>query len=205
MVADPGSDEIIGSLGGGHHQCQHLLLTTVETEAQKGWWTGRSHIYHFAKLGLESGVLTSTPIHSFLKCSNQTLNVCFQLLSRVWLFMTPMDCSTPGFILPHYFPEFAQIYVRWVMLSNRLTLCSPLFFFSSIFPSIGGFSNESALHIRWPKYWSFSFRISPSNEYSGLIFFRIDWFDFVVLQETQKFSLAPQFESINSLALSFLF
>ena len=91
------------------------------------------------------------------------------------------------------------------MLSNRLTLCSPLFFFSSIFPSIGGFSNESALHIRWPKYWSFSFRISPSDEYSGLIFFRIDWFDFVVLQETQKFSLAPQFENISSSVLCLLY
>ena len=87
-----------------------------------------------------------------------------QLLSRVWLFVTPMDCSTPGFILPHYFPEFAQIYVHWVMPSKHLTLCCPLFFFSSFFPSIEGFPNESALRIRWPKYWSFSLSISlPVN------------------------------------------
>lgn len=79
MVADPGSDEIIGSLGGGHHQCQHLLLTTVETEAQKVDGLENSHIYHFAKLELASGVLTSMPIHSFLKCSNQSLNVLFSV------------------------------------------------------------------------------------------------------------------------------
>ena len=133
------------------------------------------------------------------------LTFVVQLLSRVWLCVTPMDCSTPGFILPHCFPEFAQIYVRWVMPSNCLTPCCPLFFFSSIFPSIEGFSNESAPCIRWPKYWSFSFSVSPSDEYSGLIFFRIDWFDFFVLQETLKFSLAPQFENINSLAHSFVF
>ena len=122
-----------------------------------------------------------------------------QLLSRVWLFVTPMDCSTPGFILPHYFPEFVQIYVRWVMPSKHLTLCCPLFFFSSIFPSIEGFSNASALRIRWPKYWSFSFSISPSGEYSGLIFFRIDWFDFFVLQETLR-----SFLSHHSLKTSIL-
>ena len=67
--------------------------------------------------------------------------------------------------------------IEWVMLSNHLILCHPLLLLPSIFPSIRVFSNESALHIRWPKYWSFSFSLSPSNEYSGLISFRIDWFD----------------------------
>ena len=75
---------------------------------------------------------------------------------------------------------------------------------SSIFPSIRVFSNESVLHIRWPKYWSFSFGISPSNEYSGLTSFRMDWFDLLV-QGTLKSSPTPQFKSINSLALSFLY
>ena len=73
-----------------------------------------------------------------------------------------------------------------MMPSKHLILCHPLLFLPSIFPSIRIFSNESVLHIRWPKYWSFSFSISPSNEYSGLISFRIDWFDLLVLQGTLK-------------------
>ena len=72
------------------------------------------------------------------------------------------------------------------MPSNHLILCHPLLLLPSIFPSIRVFSNESVLHIRWPKYWSFSFSISPSNEYSGLIPFRIDWFDLLAVQETLK-------------------
>ena len=75
----------------------------------------------------------------------------------------------------------------------------------SIFPSIRVFSSESALHIRWPKYWSFSFSISLSNEYSGLISVRIDWFDLLAVQETLRSLLTSQFKSINSLALSFLY
>ena len=72
------------------------------------------------------------------------------------------------------------------MPSNHLILCHPLLLLPSIFPSIRVFSNESVFHIRWPKYWSFSFNISPSSEYSGLIFFRIDWFDLPAVQETLK-------------------
>ena len=73
-----------------------------------------------------------------------------------------------------------------VMSSNRLILCRPLLLLPSTFPSIRVFSNESALHIRWPKYWSFSFNIDPSNEYSGLISFRTDWFDLLAVQGTLK-------------------
>ena len=97
-----------------------------------------------------------------------------------------MDCSTSGFPVLHYLPEFAQIHVELVLLSNHLILCCPLLLQPSIFPSISVFSNESALHIRWPKYCSFSFTISPSNEYSGLISFRIDWFDLFAVQGTLK-------------------
>ena len=72
------------------------------------------------------------------------------------------------------------------MPSNHLILCQPLFLLPSIFPSIRVFSNESALHIRWPKYWSFNLNISPSNEHPGLIFFRMDWLDLLAVQETLK-------------------
>ena len=92
-----------------------------------------------------------------------------------------MESSMPGL------PEFIQTHVlELVMPSNHLILCRPLLLPPSIFPSIRVFSNESVLHIRWPKYWSFSFSISPSNEYSGLISFRMDWLDFLIVQGTLK-------------------
>ena len=91
----------------------------------------------------------------------------------------PMNCSTPGFPV-HHLPELAQAHVHWVGDSVHLILYCPPLFLPSIFPSIRVFSNESVLCIRWPKYWSFSFSISPSSEYSGLISFRIDWFDLAV-------------------------
>ena len=93
-----------------------------------------------------------------------------------------------------------------VMPSNHLILCCSLLLPPSIFPSIRVFSSESVLHIRWPKDWSFSFSISPSNEYSGLISFRIDWLDLLAAQGTLKSLLpTPQFKSVSSSALSFLY
>ena len=96
--------------------------------------------------------------------------------------------------------------IELVMPSNHLILCRPLLLQPSIFPRIRVFSNESALRIKWPKYWSFSFSISPSNVYSGLISFRMDWLDLLAVQGTlnQESSPTPQFKSINSSALSFL-
>ena len=94
--------------------------------------------------------------------------------------------------------------IKSVMPSNHLILCHPLLLLPSIFPSIRVFSSESALCIRWPKYWSFSFSISPSNEYSGLISFRMDWLDFLAVQGTHKTSPTQQFSSISSSALSLL-
>ena len=93
--------------------------------------------------------------------------------------------------------------IESVMTFKHLILCRPLLT-PSIFPSIQVFSNESFFHIRWPKYWSFSFSISPSNEYSGLISFRIGWFDPCNPRDSQESSSTPQFKSINSLVLSFL-
>ena len=93
--------------------------------------------------------------------------------------------------------------IESVMPSNHLILCRPLFLLPSIFPNIRVFSNESALRIRWSKYWSFSFSISPSNKYSGLISFRMDWFDLLAVQGSLK-SLLQKFKSLNSSVLSFL-
>ena len=91
-----------------------------------------------------------------------------------------------------------------VMPSNPLIICCHLLLPPSIFPSIRVFSNESALCIRWQKYWSLSFNVSPSNEYSGLISFRMDWLDLLAVHGTLNSSPTPQFESINSSVLSFL-
>ena len=96
-----------------------------------------------------------------------------------------MDCSMPGFPVLHHLPELAPLtFMESVMPCNHLILCHSLLLLPSIFPSIRVFSNQSALHIRWPKYWSFSFNISPSNEYPGLISFRMDWLDHLAVQGT---------------------
>ena len=98
-----------------------------------------------------------------------------------------MDCSTPAFPGLHNLPELAQLMpTESMMPSSHLILCHPLLLLPSVFPSITVFSIESALHIRWPKYWSFSFSISPSNECSGLISFSIDWLDLLAVQGTLK-------------------
>ena len=101
-----------------------------------------------------------------------------QSLCHAWL-CNPMDCSTPGYPVLHYLPEFDQkwsLSIESMMPSNRLILCHSLLLLASVFPSIKVFSNEWVLCIRWPKYWSFSFTINPYNEYSGLTSFHIDWF-----------------------------
>ena len=96
-----------------------------------------------------------------------------------------MDCSTPGFPVLPYLLEFAQTQAHWIVMPpNHFILCCPLLLLPSVFPSIRVFSNELALCVRWPKYWSFS--ISSSNEYSGLIAFRIEWFDLLAVQGILK-------------------
>ena len=98
-----------------------------------------------------------------------------------------MDCSTQASLSFTISRSFLKLMsTELVMPSNQLILCRPLLLLPSIFPSIRVFFNEKALHIKWPKYWSFSFSISPSNEYSGLISFRIDWFDLLAVQGTLK-------------------
>ena len=118
--------------------------------------------------------IPSFPSHQFSSVTQSCLTLC-----------NPMDCSIPGFTVLHQLPELAQTHVHLsVMPSNPQPLSSLLL--PSIFPSIRVFSNESVLHIRWPNDWSFNFSLSPCNEYSGLISFRIDWFDLLAVQGILK-------------------
>ena len=129
---------------------------------------------------------------------------CCSAAQSCLILCEPMDCRTPGFPVLHHIPEPAQTHVHWV--SDAIQPSLPVIpFFSCLqsFPASGFFSNELALCIRWPKYWSFSFSfsISPSNEYSGLIFFRIDWFDRLP-RDSQKSFPGLQFKSISSSVFS---
>ena len=110
-----------------------------------------------------------------------------QSLSHVWLFAIPWTTARQASLsITNPWRLLKLMSIELVMPSNHLILCCPLLLPPLIFPSIRGFSNESVLLIRWRKYWSFSFSISPSNEYSGLIFFRIDWLDLLAVQGTLK-------------------
>ena len=127
-------------------------------------------------------------------------------LSCVRLFVTPWtEACQASLSITNSWSLLKLMSIKLVMPSNHLIPYRPLLLLPSIFPSIRVFSNESVLCIRWPKYQSFSFSISPSKEYSGLISFRIDWLDLFAAQGTQESSPKPQFKSINSLALSFLY
>ena len=110
-----------------------------------------------------------------------------QSLSCVQLFVTLWTTACQASLSITNFQSLLKLMsIEWVMPSNHLILCHPLLHPPSIFPSIRVFSNESVIGIRWPKYWRFSFSISPSNDYSGLISFRIDWFDLLAVQGTLK-------------------
>ena len=118
----------------------------------------------------------------------------------------PMNHSMPGLPIHHQLPESTQTHsTQSVMPSNHLILCHPLLLLSPIPPSIRVFSNESALHIRWPMYWSFSFNISPSNEHPGLISFRMDCLDLLAVQGTLKSLLQHHSLKASILVLSFLY
>ena len=129
-----------------------------------------------------------------------------QSLSRVQLFVTPWTAAyQPSLSITNSRSLLKLMSIESVMPPNHLILCCPLLLLPLIFPRIRVFSNELVLHIRWPKYWSLSFSISPSNEYSGLISFRIDWMDLLAVQGTLTSSSTPQFKSIHSSVLTFLF
>jgi len=129
-----------------------------------------------------------------------------QSLSHVQLFATPWTAAHQASLsITNSRSPPKPMSIESEMPSNHLILCRPLLLLPSIFPSLRVFSSELALRIRWPKYWSFSFNMSPSNEYPGLISFRMDWLDLLAVQGTQESSPIPQFKSINSLALNFLY
>ena len=148
-------------------------------------------------------VLVRTPV----LIQSWSVSQSVQSLSHVRLFVTPWTAAYQASLSitnPHSLLKLMSI--ESMMPSNHLILCHPLLLPPSIFPSIRVFSNESALHIRWLKYWSFSFSISPSNEYSGLTYFRMDWLDLLGSpRDSPEFSPTPQFKSINSSALRFLY
>ena len=130
-----------------------------------------------------------------------------QSLSRVLLFVTPWTAAPQASLsITNSWSPPRPMSIESMMPSNHLILFRPFLLLPSIFPSIRVFSNESALRIRWPKYWSFSFSISPSNEHPGLISFRMDWLNLLAVQGTlQEPSPTPQLKSINSSMLSFLY
>ena len=130
-----------------------------------------------------------------------------QSLSRVRLFVTPWIAARQASLSISNSQSSPRLMsIESLMPSSHLILCHPLLLLLSIFSSIAVFSNESALPSRWPKYWSFSFSISPPNKYSGLISFTIDWFDlFWSPRDPEESSLAPQFESISSSVLSLVY
>ena len=128
-----------------------------------------------------------------------------QELSHVPLFVTPWTAARQASLsITNSWSPPKLMAIESVMPSDHLILCRPLLLLPSIFPSIRVLSNQSALHIRWSKYWSFSFSISPSNEYLGLISFRMYWLDLLAVQGTLK-SLLQQFKSISSSVLSLLY
>ena len=126
-------------------------------------------------------------LHSLGLGVSSERTVVVQSLSHVWLFVTPWTAAHQASLtitISQSMPKFMSN--ESMMPSNHLLLCRPLLLLPSIFPSIRVFSNDSAIHIRWPKHWSFSFSIRPSNEYSGLVSFRIDCFDLLAFQGTLK-------------------
>ena len=157
---------------GGHFLLQGIFLTQWSNWSLLHWWAGS------LLLSQQGGPWISDSMCWFVVAD-------VQLLSHDWLFVTPWTAAPQTFLSFIVFWNLLKfLSIELVMPSNHLILCSSLLLLPSIFPSITVSFNESALHIRWPKCWSFSFDISPSNEYSGLISFRIDWLDLLTIQRT---------------------
>ena len=139
-----------------------------------------------------------------LQCCSTPV-VVVQCLSHIWLFATPWIATCQASLFFAIFQSLLKLkFIKSIMPSNHLILCHHLYILSSIFPSIRVFSSELTLHIRWLNYWSFIFNISPSNEYSGLISFRIDWCDLLAVQGTLKSLLQYHIWKVSILPLNLL-
>ena len=153
------------------------------------WKCYTQYASKFGKLVVDTG-MEKISFHSNPKerqCQGMLKLSSVQLLSHVWLFLTPWTAAREDSLSITYSWSLLKLMsIESVLPSNHLILCHPLLLLPSIFPSIRVFSNEWALLIKWPKYWSSSFSISPSSEYSGLISFRIDWLDLLAVQRMLK-------------------
>ena len=170
-----------------------------KTDKIVGYWDNTHFTFNCSyHLGNSKGFSSSVPgTGGRTKYIYVCICYCCSVAQSCPTLCDPMDCSTSGLLVLHHLRSLLKLMsIELVMPSNHLILCRPLLLLPSIFPSIRVFSNESALWIRWPKYWSFSFSISPSNEYSRLISFRIDWFDLLAVQGTLK-SLLQHHSSKN--------
>ena len=176
-----------------------------------GHRTGKGQFsFQSQRWAMPKNIQTTIQLHSFhmlVRLCSKSFKLCFSSLQLCLALRSPMDCSMPVFLVHHQLPELAQTHVQLSWWCHP-TISSSFVPFSSClqsFPASGSFSSESVLCIRWPKYWSFSFTISPSNEYSELISFRIDWLFSLQSRDSQESSPTPQFKSINSSALSFVY
>ena len=166
-----------------------IVRTCKQSKLSIGRWMDKEVVVHIYK-----GIFSSVQFSSVQSLS------CVQLFATSWTTACQASLSiTNSWSLPKLMP------IESVMPSNHLILGQPLLLLPSIFLSIRVFFNEWVFHIRLPKYWSFSFSISPSNEYSGLISFRMDWLDLLAVQGAQEFSPIPQFKNISSSVLSLLY
>ena len=165
---------------GGHKQ------NLVYTRTSPSWVALHSTLFILS--GVISPLISSSILGNMLLWYNTRIECWIvQSPSHGWFFVTPKTAVHQTFLSCTISQSLLSFMpTESVMLSNHLILCRPLLLLALIFSSIKVFSRESALHIGWPKYWSFSFSISPSNEYSGLISFRIDWFDILAVQGTFK-------------------
>ena len=137
-------------------------------------------------MGIKVGTKKREPMTTEVYWVSQLFEIVVQSLSCIWLFATPWTVACQAFLsFTISWSLLKLMFIKSVMPSNHLILCRPLLLLPSVFPSIRVFSNESVLRIRWPKYWSFSFS-STSSEYSGLISFRIDWFELLAVQGALK-------------------
>ena len=158
-----------------------LLQAQENIILHKGWFLRQEYMFYVGRTNTRKGIAID-----WMFMSHPNLYP-FSSLSQVWLFATPWTAACQASLsIANSQSWLKRMSIESVMLSNHLILCHPLLLLPSIFPSIRVFSNESVLCIRWPKYWRFSFSISPFNEYSGLISFRMDWLDLLAVQGTLK-------------------